>query len=111
MIARSTASRRRVRAPSSPPARRQMRRMPESLHGRKVVAMWIGWIEFDLLLGDVHSLKEKRSIVRPLLAGLSRRTEAAAAEVDFHDLHRRAAIGVSVVGADASHVRVVLDHA
>ncbi|MGB2947599.1 MAG: DUF503 family protein, partial [Rhodococcus sp. (in: high G+C Gram-positive bacteria)] len=23
--------------------------------------MWIGWIEFDFLLGDVHSLKEKRS--------------------------------------------------
>ena len=23
--------------------------------------MWIGWIEFDILLGDVHSLKEKRS--------------------------------------------------
>ncbi|HSN38124.1 MAG TPA: DUF503 family protein, partial [Arthrobacter sp.] len=26
--------------------------------------MWIGWIEFDVLLGDVHSLKEKRSVVR-----------------------------------------------
>jgi uncharacterized protein YlxP (DUF503 family) len=86
-----------------------MIRMPVSLPGRKVVAMWIGWIEFDLLLGDVHSLKEKRRIIRPLLAGLSRRTEAAAAEVDFHDLHRRAAIGVSVVGADAAHVRDILD--
>ncbi|WP_115785266.1 DUF503 family protein, partial [Escherichia coli] len=33
--------------------------------------MWIGWIEFDLLLGgDVHSLKEKRAAVRPLLAEL-----------------------------------------
>ena len=29
--------------------------------------MWIGWAEFDILLGDVHSLKEKRSIVRPLV--------------------------------------------
>jgi uncharacterized protein YlxP (DUF503 family) len=73
--------------------------------------MWIGWIEFDLLLGDVRSLKEKRSIIRPLIAGLSRRTEAAAAEVDFHDLHRRAAIGISVVGADIAHVRDVLDRA
>lgn len=27
--------------------------------------MWIGWLEFDLLLGDVRSLKQKRSIVRP----------------------------------------------
>lgn len=29
--------------------------------------MWIGWIELDLLLGDVHSLKEKRSVIRPLI--------------------------------------------
>ncbi|HVD55009.1 MAG TPA: DUF503 family protein, partial [Propionibacteriaceae bacterium] len=26
----------------------------------------MGALEFDLLLGDVHSLKEKRSVVRPL---------------------------------------------
>ena len=38
--------------------------------------MWIGWIEFDLLLGDVQSLKEKRAVIRPLIADLSRRTEA-----------------------------------
>jgi len=73
--------------------------------------MWIGWIEFDMLLGDVHSLKEKRSIIRPVIADLSRRTEAAVAEVGAHDLHRRASIGVSVVGADAAHVRDVLDRA
>jgi uncharacterized protein YlxP (DUF503 family) len=73
--------------------------------------MWIGWIEFDLLLGDVHSLKQKRSVIRPILAELSRRTEASAAEVGDHDLHRRARIGVSVVGSDAAHVRAVLDHA
>lgn len=73
--------------------------------------MWIGWIELDLLLGDVHSLKEKRSIVKPLVADLSRRTEAAAAEVGAHDLHRRAVIGVSVVAGASGHVRDVLDRA
>lgn len=73
--------------------------------------MWIGWIEFDLLLGDVHSLKEKRSVIRPLIADLSRRTEAAAAEVGSHDLHRRTEIGVAVVGAEPAHVRDVLDRA
>jgi len=73
--------------------------------------MWIGWIEFDLLLGDVQSLKEKRAIVRPILADLSRRTEAAAAEVGSQDLRRRAQLGVSVVGSDAAHVRDVLDRA
>jgi len=73
--------------------------------------VWIGWIEFDVLLGDVHSLKEKRSILRPLIADLSRRTEAAVAEVGAHDLHRRAVIGISVVAGGASHVRDVLDRA
>ena len=73
--------------------------------------MWIGWLEFDILLGDVHSLKQKRSLIRPLIADLSRRTEAAAAEVGTHDLHRRAGIGVSVIAADAAHVRDVLDRA
>ena len=34
--------------------------------------MWIGWIEFDVLLGDVHSLKETLR-VRPVLAELKRR--------------------------------------
>lgn len=73
--------------------------------------MWIGWVEFDILLGDVHSLKEKRSVLRPLIAALRRRTEAAAAEVGAQELHRRAEIGLSVVGADAAHLRDVLDRA
>ena len=71
--------------------------------------MWVGWIEFDLLLGDVHSLKGKRGVVRPLVAEVRRRFAVAAAETGTLDLHRRAGVGVSVVAADARHVRDVLD--
>jgi uncharacterized protein YlxP (DUF503 family) len=35
--------------------------------------VWIGWLEFDLLLGDVRSLKQKRSVIRPVIAELQRR--------------------------------------
>ncbi|GAB3804362.1 DUF503 domain-containing protein [Humibacter antri] len=73
--------------------------------------MWIGWVEFDVLLGDVHSLKQKRAVVKPLIAELARRTEAAVAEVGTLDLHRRATIGVAVVARDAAHVRDVLSRA
>ncbi|MFH8252406.1 DUF503 domain-containing protein [Microbacterium sp. B2969] len=73
--------------------------------------MWVGWIEFDILLGDVHSLKEKRHIVRPLIAELRRRTEASAAETGLQDLHRRTSIAVAVVSGDPAHVRHVLDRA
>lgn len=71
--------------------------------------MWIGWIEFDLLLGDVHSLKDKRAIVRPVVAELKRKYEVAAAETGHLDLHRRASIGATLVAADSKHVIDVLD--
>ncbi len=45
-------------------------------HGLAVVT---GTLTFDVLLGDVHSLKEKRSYVRPIVAELQRRYAVAAA--------------------------------
>jgi uncharacterized protein YlxP (DUF503 family) len=71
--------------------------------------MWVGSLRFDLLLGDVHSLKEKRSVVRPLISELRRKYDVSAAEAGHLDLHRRALIGVAVVGADAKHCIEVLD--
>lgn len=73
--------------------------------------MWIGWLEFDVLLGDVRSLKQKRSVVRPIVAELQRRFSMSAAETGSMDLHRRAGIGVAVVAADRAHVVEVLDAA
>lgn len=71
--------------------------------------MFVGTLELDLLLGDVHSLKEKRSVVRPIVGELRRRFEVAAAEAGHLDLHRRATVGVAVVAADAKHCNEVLD--
>ncbi|MDO5754515.1 DUF503 domain-containing protein [Arthrobacter sp.] len=71
--------------------------------------MWIGWIEFDLLFGDIHSLKEKRSVLRPVLAEVRKRFDVSIAEVDLQDLHRRAAVGAGLVSADRAHIVAVLD--
>jgi uncharacterized protein YlxP (DUF503 family) len=73
--------------------------------------MWIGWLECDVLLGDVHSLKEKRAVVRPIVAELRRRFTVSAAEIGSPDLHRRGGIGVAVVAGDRAHVVEVLDAA
>jgi uncharacterized protein YlxP (DUF503 family) len=71
--------------------------------------VFTGSLALDLLLGDVRSLKEKRSVVRPVVAELRRKFEVSAAEAGHLDLHRRALVGVAVVAADAAHVRDVLD--
>ena len=71
--------------------------------------VFVGALELDVLLGDVHSLKQKRSVVRPVVAELRRRFEVAVAEAGHLDLHRRALLGVSVVAPDAGHVIEVLD--
>ena len=71
--------------------------------------MWVGTLEFDLLLGDVRSLKEKRSLVRPLIADVRRQFSVAVAEVDHLELHRRCGVGAAVVAADRAHVVEVLD--
>lgn len=62
--------------------------------------MWIGWIEIDVMLGDVHSLKMKRSLVRPVVAELKKKFSVAAAETGHHDLFRRAEIGASSIASN-----------
>jgi uncharacterized protein YlxP (DUF503 family) len=73
--------------------------------------MWIGWLEFDLLLGDVRSLKRKRSVIRPVVAELQRKFSVSAAETGSHELYRRAGIGVAITSADRGHAVDVLDAA
>ena len=71
--------------------------------------MYVGTLSFDLLLGDVRSLKEKRSIVGPIVAELRRAYAVSVAEVGRQDLYRRARIGLAVVSGDAGHLTDVLD--
>ena len=72
--------------------------------------MYVGALTLDVLLGDIRSLKQKRSVVRPLVAELQRRFPGAAVGETGHlDLHRRAEIGVAVVAATAAHAVEVLE--
>jgi uncharacterized protein len=71
--------------------------------------VFVATCEMDILLGDVHSLKGKRAVVKPIVKELRRRFEVAVAETDYQDLHRRAVITVAAVSGDASHARGVVD--
>jgi uncharacterized protein YlxP (DUF503 family) len=76
--------------------------------GRRVL-IYTGSLTADLLLGDVHSLKEKRAVVKPIVAELRRRFAVAAAEVGDSDLHRRVQVGVATVAGQPAQVTDVLD--
>ena len=72
--------------------------------------MYVGALTLDVLLGDIRSLKQKRSMVRPLIADVHRRFPGVAVGETGHlDLHRRAEIGVAVVSSTAAHAKEVLD--
>lgn len=71
--------------------------------------MVVGTLRVDLLFGDVHSLKQKRSVIRPIVAELRRRFEVAAAETGDQDLHRRCELAVAVVSSTHRHAVEVLE--
>jgi uncharacterized protein len=72
--------------------------------------VYVGALTLDVLLGDVRSLKQKRSVVRPLIAEVHRRFPGVAVgETGFLELHRRAEIGVAVVSSTAANARQVLE--
>jgi uncharacterized protein YlxP (DUF503 family) len=71
--------------------------------------MYVGALSLELLLGDVRSLKQKRSVVRPIVAELRRTYPVAAAEAGHVELHRRSLVGVAVVATDRAHCAEVLD--
>jgi uncharacterized protein YlxP (DUF503 family) len=70
--------------------------------------VFIGTLSVDVLL-HASSLKEKRSVVRPVLAELVKKFAVSAAEVGHQDLLGRALLGVGVVAGEAAHVRDVLN--
>jgi uncharacterized protein YlxP (DUF503 family) len=71
--------------------------------------VYVGALTLDVLLGDVRSLKQKRSVVASLVAEVRRRHPGVAvAETGNMDLHRRTEIGVAVVSSTAAHALEVL---
>lgn len=59
----------------------------------------------------VSSLKDKRSLVKGLLARLHFKFNISAAEVEEHDTHRTAVIAIACVDADAVHAAGIIDGA
>lgn len=58
----------------------------------------------DVRIRASHSLKDKRTALRPLLEGLRRRFAVSVAEVDHQDLLQRSGIAVAAVQSSAGQL-------
>ncbi|HKE98311.1 MAG TPA: DUF503 domain-containing protein [Actinomycetes bacterium] len=72
--------------------------------------MFIALLRVELRLHDSASLKDKRSVVKRLVADL-RKLNCAVAEVEHQDLRQRATLAVATVANERFHARRVLHEA
>jgi uncharacterized protein YlxP (DUF503 family) len=73
--------------------------------------MIVGACQLRLHLPQSHSLKDKRQIVKSVLARLRGTFEVAAAEVADQEVWQVATLGLTYAGNAAAHVEEVLNHA
>lgn len=71
--------------------------------------MIVGILQFELLIHEAESLKDKRRVVLSVKDRLHREHQASVAEVDAHDTLNRAVLGLAVVGREGRRVGEVLD--
>jgi len=69
----------------------------------------IGVCEVSLSLPMAHSLKEKRGLLKPLLARLRGEFNVSVAEVDDQDQWQSAVIAIAMVSADGGNLHGALE--
>src|SRR5262249_61474340 len=72
--------------------------------------MVIGICEITLHLPQSHSLKEKRQIIKSVIARIRNQFEVAIAEVDENDRWQIAKLGASCVSNNSQHASEILEH-
>jgi uncharacterized protein len=73
--------------------------------------MIVGACRVVLHLPDAHSLKEKRHVIKSIIARLHNQFNVTAAEVESQDLWQQAVIGIAVITNDTHHANEVLSTA
>ncbi|MDQ2904745.1 MAG: DUF503 domain-containing protein [Ktedonobacteraceae bacterium] len=72
--------------------------------------MVIGICQITLHLPGAHSLKDKRQVIKSVLARVRQKFEVAIAEVDEQDRWQIAILGMSYISNSRQHADEVLDH-
>ncbi len=71
--------------------------------------MYVGVAKLSLVIGDAHSLKEKRMVLRPIKDRVRDRLHITMNEVGELDTWQRGELGCAVVSADRAKALEVID--
>lgn len=58
----------------------------------------------------VHSLKEKRMIVKSLCSKVRNKFNVSIAEIDMQDIHQSIVIGIAAIAGDSAHTDSIIDN-
>ncbi len=70
----------------------------------------LGTLKLSLYIHDSHSLKEKRKVVKSIVAKVQKRFNVSIAEVGSNDKWQMIELGISAVGNDRRFVNSILDN-
>ncbi|SHE40619.1 hypothetical protein SAMN02746089_00241 [Caldanaerobius fijiensis DSM 17918] len=62
--------------------------------------MYVGTIKIYLVANWVHSLKEKRMIIKSLASKVRNKFNVSIAEIGNQDLHQSIVLGIACIGSD-----------
>lgn len=70
--------------------------------------MTVGICRFELYLPSAQSLKDKRRLLKSLIARIQNKFNVSVAEIDDQDLRQKALVGVAVISNSSKHANQVL---
>jgi uncharacterized protein YlxP (DUF503 family) len=71
--------------------------------------MFVGVAQLSLVIGEAHSLKEKRMVLRRIKDRVRERLHVVVNEVGEQDMWQRAELGCAVVSADRKQALALID--
>lgn len=72
--------------------------------------MFIAAVTIKLHLPWVHSLKEKRMVVKSLISKVRNQYNVSAAETEEQDIHQIAVLGFAGIAGDKAQADSIIDH-
>ena len=66
--------------------------------------MHVAAVTVELRIRDMHSLKEKRRVVKSIIADIGKSHPVAIAEVDHQDLWQRLTLGIAAISTSPGQV-------